>query len=285
MKFGIFDQFGALNSAPVFEAFALSLLDHGLDVVPHDASADVAVIWSLLWAGRMRKNQQVWQRFKTLRRPVIVIEVGNLLRGQTWRIGINGVNLDSAYQPIGNSSDRADKLGMCLHPWRNDGEHIVIAMQRPDSEQWQGRPRPREWAESIIDDIRKISDRPIILRPHPRHSVRVSRANVVISRPEKLNNTYDDYDFENCLRGAWAVVNWNSTPGVDAVINGIPAFVGNSSRAAPVANHDIREIEHPLRPDRQQWFNDLAHTEWTIDEIRQGVPINLFLPILQKLLN
>jgi len=27
-------------------------------------------------------------------------------------------------------------------------------------------------------------------------------------------------------------------------------------------------------PDRQQWLNDYAHTEYTLEEIAQGIPLN-----------
>jgi hypothetical protein len=28
-------------------------------------------------------------------------------------------------------------------------------------------------------------------------------------------------------------------------------------------------------PDRTQWLNDYAHTEYTLEEISQGLPLNL----------
>jgi len=48
MKFGIFDNFGAKNSAPVFAAFRQGLDTLGLAHCPHDPDADVAVIWSVV---------------------------------------------------------------------------------------------------------------------------------------------------------------------------------------------------------------------------------------------
>lgn len=97
--------------------------------------------------------------------------------------------------------------------------------------------------------------------------------------PKAVPNTYDDYDFSQVLAHAHAVVNWNSAPGSLAVINGVPAFVGPTSLAAPVANIDLSQIESPVMPDRSRWFLEICHTEWTIDEIRSGLPISrLFLP-------
>ena len=35
----------------------------------------------------------------------------------------------------------------------------------------------------------------------------------------------------------------------------------------------MHDIENPIMPDRQQWLNDYAHTEYTLDEIAQGIPL------------
>jgi hypothetical protein len=32
-------------------------------------------------------------------------------------------------------------------------------------------------------------------------------------------------------------------------------------------------IDNPHMPNRQQWLNDYAHTEWTVEEISQGMPL------------
>ena len=73
------------------------------------------------------------------------------------------------------------------------------------------------------------------------------------------------------------MINWNSGPGVQAVINGVPAFVGNSSLASPVANLDLKNIENPSRPDRTQWVDFVASTEWTVEELATGYPIQRLL--------
>ena len=139
MKISLFNNFGAKNSVPVFQAIAQGLAAQGHTVVYHDPTADVAVIWSMLWAGRMRPNQEVYTTFRHQSRPVIVAEVGMLQRGQTWKIGINGTGI-SSYNFDNLIAGRADNLNLKLHPWRN-GSNIVIAMQRQDSEQWHGQPK------------------------------------------------------------------------------------------------------------------------------------------------
>mgnify|MGYP007000113492 len=63
-------------------------------------------------------------------------------------------------------------------------------------------------------------------------------------------------------------------PATQAVIEGVPVFTGPSSLAWPVANPDFTTLGMPKRPDRTQWLNDIAYTEWTLEEIAQGKPLN-----------
>lgn len=274
MKFSTFKKFGALNSKPVFEAFEKSLIDSGYTVVDSDVSADVAVIWSVLWNGRMSFNKTVWDRFRNSNRNVIVLEVGGIKRGTTWKVGLNGVNRSGYFGPMGANSDRSVSLGLQVKPWRTDGEYILICGQHEKSLQWQNQPGMSTWFLRTYETIRKYSERPIIFRPHPRCRLpHVERGlkHVYRQEPKKIVNTYDDYDID--FENIWATINWSSNPGIHSVINGVPAIVGPESLAQPVADHDLANIENLRMPDRTQWLNDYAWTEYTLEEIRQGVPL------------
>ena len=70
MKLEVWTQHGPLNSKPIFEAFIKSLQDAGDQVILNKSSdADVAVIWSVLWLGRMRNYKQIWQRYRQANKP------------------------------------------------------------------------------------------------------------------------------------------------------------------------------------------------------------------------
>ena len=85
MRIEVHTQHGPLNSKPIFEAFIKSLKNAGEEVfVDTDANADVAVIWSVLWRGRMQGYQQIWNKFRSAGKPVIVLEVGGLRRNYTF---------------------------------------------------------------------------------------------------------------------------------------------------------------------------------------------------------
>ena len=95
--------------------------------------------------------------------------------------------------------------------------------------------------------------------------------NIKVQNPIRNNATYDDYDFD--MSEAYAVVSWSSNPAVHAILQGVPAFVGPSSLAYDVAQHNVKQINNPIRPDRTQWLNDLAHTEYSTHEIAAGIPL------------
>lgn len=277
MNISIFNKFGALNSVPVFEAFREGCKRNRIRITEHDSAADVAVIWSQLWVGRMAPNRAVWQEFTSSGRPVIVMEVGQLMRGVTWKMGINGVNARARWGE-GAEPDRVRKLAMRLQPW-HQGDHILIAMQRSDSEQWAGLPPADQWLGQTIARIREHTDRPIIVRPHPRQKLRPIPG-VRIQQPQALSGTYDEFDFRSSLGRAWAVVNENSGPGSQAIIDGVPAFVGVDSMAVPVANTDFALIEKPRMPERSAWLEQLCNTEWTLGEITSGLPLGRLLKSL-----
>lgn len=273
MRITYFPNQVALNGAPVLESFLESCRRFNIKPVANNLDAECAVIWSMLWDGRMSPNQKIWEYYRKTNRPVVVLEVGGLKRNLTWRVGLNGVNGAALFGPNGQNSDRANQLGLHLAPWRTSGKNIVICLQRHESHQWENMPKINLWVSQTINQIKKHSDRPIVIRRHPRQTITINQPGVTVQSPNKIADTYDDFDFDRALLDAWAVINWSSNPGMQSIIAGVPAFVGPESLAAPVANLDLSQIETPSMPDRQQWLNDLSYCEWTLDEIAKGFPL------------
>jgi hypothetical protein len=276
MKFSLWTQYGALNSKPVFDAFREGCRALGFSTVDNSNDSDVDVVWSVLFNGRMAQNQLVWKNAQNKKKPVIVLEVGGIKRGTTWKVGLNGINRDAYFGPNNNDSTRANALGLSLKPWQKEGSSILICGQHDKSLQWQGMPRMSEWVMRTIESIQRHTSRPITFRPHPRcplQHIEKEFKNVYRQNPVKLNGTYDDFDMS--FNNVHATVSYSSNPGIHSVLNGVPAFVSTSSLAYDVGN-DIdfmHDIESPIMPDRTQWLNDYAHTEWTIEEISQGIPL------------
>lgn len=270
MKLAYFPNQCALNSRPVMDAFLTSCEAAGAAVVTNSMSADAAVIWSQLWAGRMRGNRDVWDHYRSQGKPIIVLEVGALKRNVTWRVMLNGKHCPLQSQ---NNSHRADSLGLSAQPWRLGGEHILIALQRNDSNLWQGMAPTSQWVQQTVAALQSVTDKKIVVRSHPRQPIRLP--GIQVQQPVSIPGTYDDFDFVQSLENVYAVINHNSSSAVQAILNGIPAVVSTTSIAAPVAATDLSCINNLIRPDRQQWINDLAWSEWTVEEIAQGIPLQL----------
>lgn len=275
MKFTLYKNYGALNSRPVFDAFEQGLLTLGLQ----SGNNGIPVIWSALWHGRMAPNRDVYFAARQQNKPVIILEVGSLRRGITWKVGINHVNRLGNFGNLENlDTHRNAKLGIpfTTNTFRRD--EILIAGQHEKSLQWQGQPSMEQWTTSIVNQIRQITDRPIVVRPHPRSPFNLSIPNARMDTVIKIPNTYDDF---NIRYDYHCVVNFNSGPAVQAALMGTPVVCDSSSLAYPISDA-ITNINNPTLPDRTQWFLELLHTEWTIDELANGIPQQRLIPELAK---
>ena len=243
-------------------------------VVENDMDADAALIWSVLWYGKMGANKRVWDHYRAQNKPVIVIEVGGLIRNTTWKLGINGINRDAdfavdAYMP----GDRVKKFGIVLQPWKQDGEYVLICGQHSHSEQWRGMPDMDTYYRSTIREIRQVTDKPIVVRSHPRFRESLHWAcdmqwykeqGITWNIPKHVQQTYDSFDLEHMLKHTHFTVSHSSNAGITSIIHGVPAVVSESSLAWDVSTKMDSWLS---KPDRHNWLNRMTYTEWFADEI------------------
>jgi hypothetical protein len=251
-------------------AVLTALHAHGLQTKENTWDTDAAIIWSVLWNGRMRANQQVYEHYRRLNRPVIILEVGALNRGHTWKVAVNHVTSQGYYGHTQDlDPDRPAKLGVKLSTDNSHRPDIMIAAQHSRSLQVQDLPSQESWVLDRIRDLQAVSDRPIIVRPHPRSRLNLPHlpTGVRLEIPRSVPNTYDGFDMDYAYH---AVVNYNSGPGIQAAIAGCRPVVHESSLAAPVS-FAVEDIEKPYQVDRQQWLIEICHTEYTINELTEGL--------------
>lgn len=269
MKFKLHRENGALNSPPIFDAF-----EQGVRNLGHEISRDddaIPVIWSVLWNGRMSANRFIYEQAISRAKPIIIIEVGNFIRGKTWRISLNHIN---GFGKFGNEDNldyrRNTKFNIDLTPFqKNRKSEILIACQHQKSLQWQGQPSTEQWVRSTISQIKKFTSRNIVVRPHPRSPFNFQEKNITFEKPRIIPNTYDDFDINYNYH---CVINFNSGVAIKSAVAGIPVICDTSSLAYPVSMA-LEEVEMPKLPDREEWLIKLLHTEWYVNEIVQGIPI------------
>lgn len=259
----------AQNSYSVMNAALEAFQSAGATPVENTYDADAVIIWSVLWHGRMQANKQVYDHYRALGRPVIIIEVGALHRGRTWKVALNNITADGYYGHTENLDlDRPRKLGISLATSAFNSPEILIAAQHPHSLQVESLSSTEAWIYQQIVRLKQFTDRPIRVRPHPRSrlDLKLLPSDIVFEQPHPLANTYDSFDMHfDCH----AVVNFNSGPGIQAAISGTRPIVDRTSLAYPVSV-SYAELEQPYLIDRSGWLIEIAHTEYTVEEIREG---------------
>lgn len=270
----------ANNSRPVLAAVLDCLQARGIKTQENSMTADAAIIWSVLWAGKMRGNQAVYQHYTQQGRPVIVVEVGSLRRGHTWKLAVNNVTAQGYYGHLDNLDwDRPAKLNIELGTASATDPSIVIGLQHSKSLQVAGIENMSQWLLDTLSRIRNTTDRPIRVRPHPRDKIVLPELppGTQVDVPRHIANTYDNFDMRYDCH---AVVNYNSGLGIQAAIAGVRPVVDYTSLAYPVGMR-FADIEQPYTQDRDLWLTQICHTEYTVQELRAGLWFERIQPALQ----
>jgi hypothetical protein len=168
---------------------------------------------------------------------------------------------ESRWQSISN------RLNIELKNYRTTGDHILVCLQRVDGWSMCGLS-VQEWLDNTVNEIRKYSSRPIIVRKHPgdRRQDHLQFSNqYTISATPKLAD-----DLQNC----WATVTYNSSPGIASLIYGVPVFVTDTepkqSQTWPACNTDLKLLDNPIMHDRTDWINKISQSHWNDDEVASG---------------
>jgi hypothetical protein len=142
--------------------------------------------------------------------------------------------------PENVNGERWERYGLPLLPWRLGSRVILCGQTETYSPHWRSL---NEWYASVGASH---------FRPHPAGTNSTGL-------PEAA-------DFSDCQ----IAVTLNSSIGVKTVIEGIPTItMDKGAMAWAVTGHSRGEIR---MPDRREWANWLAWTQWTDDELREGIP-------------
>lgn len=142
------------------------------------------------------------------------------------------------------------------HKWRKRSlkAHVLICPPIVEYERchWFSHTH---WLRFVTHAVRKATERKFRLRYKPG------------DKRGTDSRTLED-DFTHCH----AVVTHDSNIAVEAIMEGIPAFVTGTSPAQVFGNVDLALIDKPRRDaNRLKWLAILANNQWTLDEIASGM--------------
>lgn len=271
----------------VLQAFAAGCNRLGLKTLLQDRTQVVPAKLGVIlgWVGQSIKGPHI-----QLRKDVIANQKVMSIDGSCFkfadptsiflRYSLDGVYYNTnEYANKNSSPDKwnqiQQRLGLELKPWRTNGDHILICGQRDGGWSMKGVDM-NQWAIDSVRQIRQHTNRPILIRPHPKNPINQNLfkgvANVTFSR-----NTTLQQDLQN----AWASVFFNSSSCVASILAGVPVFAADPDCVAwQVANTNLTQIEKPLTLEREQWLWDLSAAHWTDNDSRDGLIYNKFRPFL-----
>lgn len=160
------------------------------------------------------------------------------------------------------------KLNIKVKDWRLEGNHILICLQRNGGWSMNGLD-VMEWLNTTVKEVRKYSDRPIIVRAHPGDR----QANRYLRKDSRWKIS-DSESILQDLENAWATITYNSSPSVVSAIQGVPVFITDpnpmTSQACDVSNKKINLIETPQTFDRISWLRKISMCHWNFEELKSG---------------
>lgn len=161
-------------------------------------------------------------------------------------------------------SDRFDKHGIELKPRNENGSEILLCPSSETMTRFHHNVSVQTWLETVTYELRKHTDRPIRIRHKPRGKGTSGPAAALIP-------------FEEDIKNCWAVVTSVSMAGVEAVLNGVPAYCTHqSSPNIPLSNWAMEanfiKIEYPHWDEShiQRWVNWLSYNQFTPKEMASG---------------
>jgi len=180
------------------------------------------------------------------------------------------------------------KFNVKYEPWRksNPEDPILFGLQPKDN--WSmNELDPIDWFNDVYKKLRPITKRKFIVRPHPNNVSNILERRKELPDDIELQYTQKNFvgdekkhyrfHFQEALNNCHAFITHNSTASVDSCVRGVPTFVTSDLALCwTVANKDLKKIESPDYPEREQWVNDLGYKLWSIKEIRDGTVYKRF---------
>lgn len=225
---------------------AEGLAAHNVEPVFVEAGRDASTTVVVCWGWR------IGQRYRDRGHEVLVAERGYVGDRFYWTsLGWNGLNGRADFRNAGKDGDRwARHFSGFLSDWRERSGPTVIMGQVPNDTALLGI-NYQAWLNKTAAALPGA-----LFRPHP--GAPAVRCGLPLA----------DGDLAAVLEIAGRVVVFNSNSATDAVLAGVPTVtIDPGAMAWPVAGQGLNET---VSPDRTQWCNELAWTQWAPEEIRRG---------------
>lgn len=212
--------------------------------------SDLAVLWG-------HRQSRIIDPQRRAGRHYLVMERGYIGDRFTWTsLGFDGLNGRAKFPAIDDGLTRWNRyFKHLLKPWRESKTNIAVVMGQCRGDASLKGVNFEKWCVDTADDLIHQKFMPLF-RPHPGDpQVRIPNMKTL------------DSDLKAALDQAAIAVTYNSNSGVDAVLNGTPAYAADPG--SMVWDLCGGKFERRQR-DRTEWTKKMAYTQWLPSEIESG---------------
>lgn len=205
-------------------------------------------------------KRKVIHRCKEEGRDWYYIDTGYFGNGKTklyHRITKNNMQYTGHLKP-NCPDDRFIKTGVNIQQ-QTKGTKILVCPPSQKAMNFWGLDL-QEWLKVTIDDIKKYTDRPILVREKASRHDRVNVSTMEMALADDVH----------CM------VTFNSIAAVESLIYGKPVFTmgpAGTNAAESLSNKDLSKLEKPFMPSMGEVRNllcNLAYQQFTVHEMRSG---------------
>jgi hypothetical protein len=146
--------------------------------------------------------------------------------------------------------------------WKNHDGPILVVTPSEKPCMYYGITRD-QWLTDTMAELKKHTDRKIIIRDKPGRLLRVGDNSV----PAQIDRDQ-----------IYALVTYNSIAATEAISSGIPAIATAPGAADAMCTKNISNIENPYRPDNDKviaWQNWLAYCNFNTAELSNGKALGI----------
>lgn len=242
---------------------------------------------------RINTQGQYFDHILNSKKPFIVSESNPFRQYEGWmRFGWNSYKWTAGnFNNTNADRDRWKRFESLTKikftDWNSPGDYILIMGQKEgdsalNSLYAKGYKTSYDWILAVVTEIRKYTDRPIKIRPHPRGLIKGMRQieskslndfkNVEISTNVREGGNQGGEGLEHDLKHAYCIVTYNSLSSIEAAIFGIPIFaLDDGCMAYPIAHKKLSNIESiNYDIDITEWQNKIAYTMWNKEDVCTG---------------
>lgn len=274
---------------------------NGADAANRIADADVAVQICTANPGDKispisKFRHSVKANFDAIKKRIVVIDSGFIQKSREdertfsgvdpehyWQVGYDGLKREADYcnGDLGGEPLRFLSLGVEPKEFHGNRDAAIAIIGQTSGGNSAPHTDIYKWYSKVVKEIRKSTDKRILIRQHPRisrHRINSAADRSAIFKavgsPDHLDyNVIGSGHIEDWVKDISAAVAFSSNGGVTTALHGIPTYVCSYlSMAYDVRAGDLADFSRPSVRDAnfEHWRNSLAYAQWNEKEMLSG---------------